>query len=137
MLSILNGPFVTMATSQARERPVWKSTRPDNPAGASRPIPASLEADIHRFLVSSRPQPITVEALILQRSEIRRDPALNKVKQFNLLESVDGVSRVVALLKDSTESPEETFGCFTHVQAMSVHSSKSISNFWTDAVQNA
>jgi hypothetical protein len=124
-----------MTTSQARERPVWKSTRPDDPAGASRPIPASVQADIHRFLVSSHPRAITVEALVLQRSEIRRDLALNKVKRFNSLESTDGVFRVVALLKDTTESPEETFQCLAHVQAMSGH--PPTSEYMTDAIQDA
>jgi hypothetical protein len=123
-----------MAAFQARDRPVWKSTRPDDPAGASKPIPASLQADIHRIVIS-HPRSITVEILLLQSRGVHRDPALNKVKRFQLLEKADATVRVVALLKDDTETPEEVYQCFAHVQALSVH--PCISEIVTDTIQYA
>jgi hypothetical protein len=90
-----------MESSLLRTRPLWKSTRPDDPAGVK--LPAAIRNGRLRFEVLTPLKAVTVDALIVEEGEVSDDEVKRKLESYAAETEGSGLIDMIVILSKSSD----------------------------------
>jgi hypothetical protein len=108
-----------MQSAVTRAKPLWKSTRPKDPAGlcpVSRPSPQVKDGRL-KFDVQTQQKSSTIDALILHQNE-SEELIKCQVEKYALEARAENVVGLVVIISTKESATQSPFHCLTQVQLL-------------------